>query len=327
MSASEREEWGPRVVNERSVVLDGLEVHVREVGEGPPVLLINGLGAHSAMWSSLERALEGFRVITFDAPGAGQSPTPRLPVGVGRLARLATLVLDLFEVEQADVLGYSMGGIVLQQLLADHPERVRRAVLVATSPGLGGLHGDAKAMLNIATPLRYLSESLYFKTIGSLAGGRARTDTEWVARHGAVRMRHPPTMAGYVKQLMSLTAWSGLPLLKGIRNPVLVVSGDDDPLSPVANAMLLTHLIPGARMLLLRDEGHLLLMDEESPALYKIRQFIAAHTLEDAPIWDEAHTVDEEDLRLAIAGVSKWQLQPFGLISDCMRRRYFTQSR
>jgi pimeloyl-ACP methyl ester carboxylesterase len=141
-----RSEW------EESVRLSGNRMFVRDVGSGPPILLVNGIAAHSAMWSTLESTLRGFRVISFDAPGAGRSPSPRLPLSLKRLARLATHVLDHFEVDRADVLGYSMGGMVVQQLCADAPERVRRAVLVATSPGVGGFFGNTKAMINIATP-------------------------------------------------------------------------------------------------------------------------------------------------------------------------------
>jgi pimeloyl-ACP methyl ester carboxylesterase len=307
---------------EGAVELDRMRIHVRDVGHGPPILLINGIGAHTAMWAPLEHALEGFRTISFDAPGAGRSSTPLLPVTVPRLARLAALVLDHVGVEQADVLGYSMGGAVLQQLCADAPQRVRRAVLVATTPGLGGIHGDALAMLNLVTPVRYLSPRLYSMTIGSLAGGRARTDGEWVARYGVLRQRSVPSLRGYFSQLMSVSGWSSLQLLRRIDLPVLVVTGDDDPLIPVANAMLLTHLLPDARLMVLHSEGHLMLMDDQSPAPDHIREFLAAPTLEDAPVWSEAQVVERNDVQTALAGRSVWQAQPWGLISGCLRRRH-----
>src|SRR4051794_26309886 len=82
-------------------------VFVRELGEGPPLLLINGLGAHTAMWDTLERTLDGFRILEFDLPGAGRSDVPRRPVSVRRLASLAAAVMDRFGVERADVIGYS----------------------------------------------------------------------------------------------------------------------------------------------------------------------------------------------------------------------------
>lgn len=69
-------------------------VYVREVGEGPPLLLINGLGAHSAMWETLERTLSGLRIVEFDLPGAGQSDIPWRPVSIRRLASLSRSILD-----------------------------------------------------------------------------------------------------------------------------------------------------------------------------------------------------------------------------------------
>jgi len=207
-------------------------VYVRELGEGPPLLLINGLGAHSAMWAPLERTLSGFHIIEFDLPGAGQSDVPWKPVSVKRLASLSVSIMDHFGMKRSDVVGYSMGGIVAQQLAADAPERVRRLVLLATSPGRGQMQGDLRAMINIMTPLRYMSRHAYARSIGSLVGGRARHDIAWIAEQGALRLKHPPSWRGYLGQLYSLASWSGLPLLGGINAPTLVVIGDDDPLTP-----------------------------------------------------------------------------------------------
>ena len=317
----------PRREHEESVRLSGNRLLVRDVGEGPPILLVNGLGAHTAMWATLESTLRGFRVISFDAPGAGRSPSPRLPMSLKRLARLATHVMDHFEVDRADVLGYSMGGMIVQQLCADAPERVRRAVLVATSPGVGGFHGNAWAMVNIATPTRYLSPRLYMLTIGSLAGGRARNDPEWLARHGALRLRYAPTVGGYMRQLAALSGWSSLPLLPKIPHPVLVIAGDDDPLTPVVNAMLITNRIRNARLRVLRGEGHLMVMDEDSLAQDAIRRFVAAGNLEDRMAWQDARTVDDDTLRIALAGAGRFQIQPYGLLSSRLRKRYIDGAR
>jgi pimeloyl-ACP methyl ester carboxylesterase len=311
---------------EELVQVGEVSIHVREVGDGPPLLLINGLGAHTAMWRSLERALEGFRILEFDLPGAGQSGVPWKPISVPRLARLAAGVLDLFGVDRADVLGYSMGGIVAQQLAADAPERVRRLVLVATSPGLGAVPGDLKAMVNIMTPVRYLSPGLYTRTIGTIAGGRARHDHAWIAEQGALRLKYAPSVRGYLGQLVSLSAWSGLPLLSRIVQPVLVVAGDDDPLTPVANGMLLAHMLPQGRMLVFGGEGHLMVMDADSSVHPAIREFLSAERLEDAPVWQEARVPDETELEQALARPG-WQAQPWGVIGAMMRRRWLRDVR
>lgn len=307
-------------VQQRSVRHGGVRLHVRVVGEGPPVLLINGLGAHTAMWAPLERVLTAkFRVIEFDAPGTGQSSTPPYPVSVPALAWLAARVLNDAGVTSADVLGYSLGGIVAQQLAVAAPARVRRLVLVGTSCGVGGVPGRLGPLLNLATPLRYWSPAFYRRTIGDFAGGRARHDPQWVEEHGRLRHLHPPTNVGYLGQILTISAWSGLPLLRRIHQPTLVIAGDDDPLVPAANTMLLARHIGNARALIAPGEGHLLLMDADSSVLEPIRDFLAAEPLEQASVWSNARVVGDDDLRHAIAATSR-QAQPWGVVNALLRR-------
>ena len=296
-------------------------VHVREVGEGPPLLLINGLGAHTAMWEPLERTLSGFRILEFDLPGAGRSDVPWRPVSVRRLARLAAAVMDHFGVQQADVLGYSMGGIVAQQLAVDAPDRVRRLVLVATTPGVGAVQGDLRALFNIMTPLRYLSPRAYQATIGSLVGGRARHDAAWVAEQGSLRLAHAPTWRGYSGQLASIARWSGLPILGRVRQPVLVVAGDDDPLTPVVNGMMLTHLLPHARLVVCHEEGHLIPLDPESAAHPLIREFLTTADVESSGVWQGGRTVSAAELRRALTRIGL-QIPPWSTANARMRRRW-----
>jgi pimeloyl-ACP methyl ester carboxylesterase len=310
---------------EQKIRLDEATVHVRDVGDGPPLLLINGIGAHTAMWNTLERTLDGFRILEFDLPGAGQSDVPWKPISVPRLARLSTQVLDKFGIERADVLGYSMGGIVAQQLAADSPERIRRLVLVATSPGFGAAHGDLKAMLNILTPLRYMNPKLYTKTIGSLAGGRARHDGRWIAEQGELRLQQAPSTRGYITQLISLFGWSSLPRLCEIEIPTLVIAGDDDPLTPVANGKLLAHMLPQGRLLVFHGEGHLMVLDAESGAQPAIREFLEAKRLDRSPVWRDAMEVSEDELERAFASAG-WQAQPWAHMSAKQRRRWLQAS-
>ena len=83
------------------------------------------------------------------------SMTAPLPASMEGLARLAEGVLDRAGVEQADVLGYSFGGLVAQRLARRAPERVRRLVLAATTPGWGGVPGSLQTLARMSTPLRY----------------------------------------------------------------------------------------------------------------------------------------------------------------------------
>jgi pimeloyl-ACP methyl ester carboxylesterase len=285
---------------DHDVRIAGLRIGVREAGDGPPLLMINGMGAPVQWWETLERRLGGMRLIQFDAPGVGRSQTPWVPVTVQAAAWMAAKVLDKFGIERADVLGYSHGGMVAQQLAWQSRDRVRRLVLAATGPGFGGVPAPATRLLNAATPLRYMNRGLYDRTAAGLFGGAARTDPEFLARHTARREASPPNKVGYVMQSLSLSTWTGLPLLSRIRQPVLVVTGDDDPMMPPVNSYILARRLPGARLLVAPGEGHLILMDDGSAALDPIAAFLRAERLDDEPVWREATVVDDALLQSAL---------------------------
>jgi pimeloyl-ACP methyl ester carboxylesterase len=306
-------------VRERDVRISGLRIHIREVGEGRPLLLLNGLGAPTAWWSTLEGHLDGVRLIEFDTPGVGGSQTPWLPTRVEYLGWLAARVLDHVNVQRADVLGYSLGGMIAQHLAARSPERVRRLVLTSTGCGFGGVQAGITKLLNVGTPLRFMSKDLYERTLPDLVGGRARSDPEFLERHRERRFTSPPNKRGYMLQTMALGGWSSLPVLSRIQAPTFVVTGDDDPLMPLPNAYLLARRIPNARLHVAVGEGHLLLMDEHSSAFAPIRAVLRAKSLERTQVWRNATVVDDAALAAAMPE-SKGAGRALGLPGTAWRR-------
>src|SRR5262245_48450898 len=125
--------------------------------EERPLVLINGLGANLEMWAPLRRALgRRRRTIAFDAPGTGDSSTPLRPLTMRELGKLTLDLLDALAVDDVDVLGYSFGGAVAQEVArAADPGRIHRLVLAATTCGWGALPGDPFALLALLTPARY----------------------------------------------------------------------------------------------------------------------------------------------------------------------------
>jgi pimeloyl-ACP methyl ester carboxylesterase len=303
------------------VQIEGLRLHVRDVGSGPPVLLLNGIGAHAAMWGPIERALPGRRVVSFDAPGTGRSQTSFVPRTMAGLADLAARVLDHLELDRVDVLGYSFGGAMAQEFALRYPSRVGRLVLAATFPGWGGVPGRLQSLLAMATPLRYYSRSFFELTTPHIAGGRTRTDPEHVRRMWAQRAGHAPSPLGYAQQLWALSTWSSLPRLGAIDAPTLVVVGDDDPLVPVSNALLMASRIPAARVLVCPGEGHFQLLDEDSAAVQAVREFIRAKKIDDAPAWRRAVTIEPAEAgdRVRSDGIGAL---PWGAVSALFRRTF-----
>jgi poly(3-hydroxyoctanoate) depolymerase len=252
----------------------GLRLRVARAGSGPPLLLVTGIGANLDMWAPLVRLLPEREVVAFDAPGVGLSQRPRTPVRMGRLAGIVRELMDALDLERADVLGYSFGGALAQELARRAPDRVRRLVLCATGPGLGGVPPRPMAALMLATPARYYHPRLLAFSVPRIAGGRTARDPSVLARQAGARLGHPPNVLGYAYQLYAVSGWSSLPWLQRVRQPTLVVAGDRDPSVPLLNSRLLAARIPDARLHVIEGGGHLFLLDEPQSAVGRIRAFL-----------------------------------------------------
>ncbi len=122
-------------VESYQVLIDGHRIHyyVRGPVDGAPVVLIHGLGGRSEDWTSLAPYLEhaGYRVYTPDLLGFGQSEEPTTATySIGDQARLVNNFFDSVGIRRADLAGWSMGGWIAQKVAVDHPERVRRLILM-----------------------------------------------------------------------------------------------------------------------------------------------------------------------------------------------------
>lgn len=286
---------------ERTVHVGRHRLRVSIRGEGRPVLLINGLGASIAMWAALQEDLAGLQVISFDAPGTGRSSTPTAPYRMSTLADMTAELLDVLGHDQVDVVGYSFGGVLAQQFAKEHPQRVRRLVLCATTPGWGGLAGDVASLLAVMTPVRYYSKRVYTLTAPALAGGAAEADPAFLARTSAARLQDPPSAAGYWLQLMAAWSWSSLPWLHQVPHPALVITGTEDRLIPAVNSDLMASRLPCARVLRIEGWGHYVMLDRTSGAGAAIADFLLADRLQDSRTWRTGRQVGHPEAAAAAA--------------------------
>lgn len=243
-------------------------------GSGPPLLLITGLGASLDLGQPFERELtaRGVQAISFDAPGVGQSTAYRRPRRIPGVAQTVERMLDALGYDQVDVLGVSLGGVIAQQLAHQAPRRVQRLVLAATGPGLGGVPGSPRVLLSLATPRRYYQPDYYRRVSGRIYGGEARRDPDALLHGSVARFIERPSVWGYLGQLYAISGWTSLPWLRTLRQPTLVLNGDDDPIVPLVNGRILARCIPRARLHVVRGGGHLFLL--ERPA--RIAAVVAA---------------------------------------------------
>lgn len=260
--------------HDRLVPVQGVDTWVSVEGDGPPLLLIMGIGGNVEMWKPLRAALTGFRTIAFDVPGTGRSPVAAGPMSMAMLADLAIGVLDELGVDRAHVLGYSFGGAVAQELAYRHPARVERLVLATTMCGWGAVTGHPLTLLLMATPLRYYSAPFFRAVAPILYGGRMRRSPELVRREVDARVHQPPSLAGYTQQLLAISCWSSLGWLHKLEAPTLVLMAGDDPLVPAYNGLLLAQRIPRCRLEIVPNAGHLLLLDSADEVAPTIGEFL-----------------------------------------------------
>lgn len=232
-----------------------IRVEIRQ-GTGVPLVLCNGIGAGLEVLEPFVEQLDPDRtVVRFDVPGTGDSPASKLPYSFPYLAWVLGRVLTKLGFGAVDILGVSWGGALAQQFAFQNPRRCRRLVLVSTGTGLLMVPAHPRVLAKMATPRRFRDPEYAAAIAGDLYGGSVRTHAGDVASlFGA--QSHAGSKIGYLHQLLAGSIWTSLFALPAIRQPTLVVAGTDDPIIPVANAHILTRLIPHAE-LYLHSGGHI----------------------------------------------------------------------
>ncbi len=269
-------DWPQESITHRVEVEPGVELAVHELGAGPPLLLIPGLGTdhHAFVWNIAELA-SSWRCLVLDQRGLGGSDGTPGPYTMPLLAADAAAVIGGLTAGTADVFGVSMGGMVAQHLAALHPDRVSGLVLGCTGPGgrlavradpedtrllLGG---DAKEPgLAYRVACRVLYERRFAETHPEVVEDAVR----W-------RATHPVRPGVFAAQWAAIRHHDSADFLHQIRAPTLVLHGTADRVMPPGNGALLAERIPGARLEWLRGRGHMFFQEDRTRA----RQLLAAH--------------------------------------------------
>jgi len=246
-------------------------------GSGPPLLLINGIGANLEVFDPFLDALDdigGQKIgtIRFDVPGVGGSPPSLFPLRFSGLARLVAQLLDAVGQQEVDVLGISWGGGLAQQFAHQYPQRCRRLILVSTSTGAISVPGRLSVLAKLLNPRRYVQPSYLASIAPTLYGGRFRQDPD-LARAYAHLLRAPQGL-GYYWQLLAGVGWTSLPWLHRLRQPTLILAGNDDPIVPPVNARIMARLIPNATLHIVNG-GHLFLLTEKEQVAPLVHQFLS----------------------------------------------------
>lgn len=243
--------------------IDGLRLRVgvrrplpgatREFASHPALLMLNGVGSNAELLERLADALPGRLIVAPDMPGCGGSPDPCLPYSMPGMAATMLALMRQFVPDDGasfDVLGFSWGGALAQQIAVQAPSRLRRLVLVSTTAGLPLPVGDPGAIARLLDPREYADPKRMRVNFDLLL-------LEGGAGAGLMQRLRTPTPLGLSYQLAALATWTAAPLLPLLSMPVLLVTTADDPIVPPAHHRVLSWLIPKARVHVIAGGGHL----------------------------------------------------------------------
>ena len=201
-------------------------------------------------------------VILFNNAGVASSdgePADTVP----GMARHVVTFLNALDLKHVDLLGFSLGGFVAQQVVFENPDLIRRVVLAGTGPQGGeGMDGFTAEVAARATQERPVIDDFLYLFFSPSETSQAAGRAFWKRRHARADQDVPSSKAAMGAQAAAIASWGVVPeidrygQLRKIKRPVLVVNGHDDIMVPTVNSFILQQHIPNATLILYPDSGH-----------------------------------------------------------------------
>jgi pimeloyl-ACP methyl ester carboxylesterase len=255
------------------------QIGYRTVGKGRPLVLIMGLSGTMDAWppTFVDALARRHRVITFDSEGIRQTTLGPGPLTILRMADDTASLMRALHLKRADVLGWSMGGMIAQSLAKRHPRLLRRLVLCATAPGDGhGTPPGPDAIGRLSDPSAVGAFGLLFPPGRDELGQAYLRDI----------FRYPQLMPQAPSEISRLQLGASATWLDGndpsgkrpgrLRLPVLIGGGALDRALPVPNQRHLARVLPNARLKVYRDAAHGFLFQHRRDFLRRVERFLQA---------------------------------------------------
>lgn len=268
----------------QSITVNGIPFAYRDIGPrtGVPLVLFNHWGAVLDNFDPaiIDGLAQTRRVIATDYRGIGGSGGIA-PLTVGEMADDGIQLIRALGLDTVDVLGFSLGGFVAQDIALKAPGVVRRLILTGTGPA-GGSGIDKVGSVSwplILKGLLTLRDPKFYLFFTSTPNGR-RSASQYLQRLKARKKNRDkgPTPSAFLRQLKAITAWGKQAPqdLGRLRTPTLIVNGDNDIMVPSVNSFELARLIPDAQLVIYEDAGHGGIFQHHADFVAKAQAFLDA---------------------------------------------------
>ena len=244
-----------------NVTVGDIDIAYKQIGrpDAKPIILITGASATMDMWNPLlleQLASANYRVIIFENRGVGDSTVGTKEFSIGQFTNDTLGLLDALRIGRADVLGWSMGGFIAQQLALTYPDKVDNLILYTTSCGGPNDRPTPPEVMQIVTNTS-MSQEDRMQKLAPLFFAPA----SWFKAHSdylnyfRIPKEFPIPQQIHLQQLDAAATWTGTcNALSSITQPTLVIVGTDDDAAP--DSLTLAEGIPGSWLIRIRDAGH-----------------------------------------------------------------------
>lgn len=235
--------------------INGLDVAYQKAGTGPALILLHGFTQDSRVWKNqVEGLSKNFTIVAWDAPGAGLSADPPDNYRMSNWADCLAILLDTLNIPKAHVLGISWGGVLAQEFLQRHPEKVLSLILSDTNPGWAALSDSvAKARVIECTKDTTLSFNEFVKKyLPGMFSDSVKAET----KEELGKIIAGTHKKGFQLMVAAIAASDMRKLYSTIKIPVLLLWGEKDKRAPVSIAYQMNKAIPGSRLKIIKGAGH-----------------------------------------------------------------------
>jgi pimeloyl-ACP methyl ester carboxylesterase len=237
-----------------SANINGINIHYEVYGVGEPLVLITGYGVDCSVWQSILDPLSKiFQVIIFDNRGAGRTDAPKECYSIETMANDTFALMNFLNIQQAHVLGHSLGGTIAQMLAYLYPHKVKKLIISNSITKL-----DAKVALITQTTLALRKAGVDPKLLHSLVlpwqfSNATLANSQFVETliHYSLNTPFPQSLDGQEGQIAAMLSFDSSAWLKTIPCPTLIIAGDEDILTPPKQAEFIAANIPNSKLVTL----------------------------------------------------------------------------
>jgi pimeloyl-ACP methyl ester carboxylesterase len=258
--------------------VNGIKMYYEIHGRGDPLILIMGLRRNVEWWyCQIPFLSKHFRVIAFDNRGAGRSDKPEMDYSIRLFADDTAGLLEALGVENAHVLGISMGGYIAQELAINYPEKVRNLILGCTScGGKKALLMSQERMEKFTANQGLTPEEILRKDMDIYFSDKFIQDhPEKIREFIEISLRYYQPADAFFRQFKACLRHDTADRLDRISVPTLIMSGDADFLVPSENSRILKELMPGAKLIMFTDCRHCFFIEAADRFNRKVISFLS----------------------------------------------------